>query len=84
MAWKSIKKALDLLGQDSASPRDTFRKAAKEKIISDPEIWFEFQMKRNLAVHTYRQENIESIVEIFDIFSAEFKALILKIEELDI
>ena len=68
MAWKSIKKALDLLGQDSASPRDTFRKAAKEKIISDPEICFEFQMKRNLAVHTYRQENIDSIVEIFVIF----------------
>ncbi len=66
-----MKKALDLLGQDSASPRDTFRKAAKEKIISDPEVWFEFQMKRNLAVHTYRQENIESVVEIFDIFSPD-------------
>ena len=84
LSWKAMKKALDLLGQESASPKDTFRKAAKEKIISDPEIWFEFQMKRNLTVHTYRQENIDSIIGIFDLFSTEFNSLITKIKELEL
>jgi nucleotidyltransferase substrate binding protein (TIGR01987 family) len=84
LSWKAMKKALDSLGQESASPKDTFRKAAKEKIIQDPETWFIFQAKRNLVSHTYRQENIASILEIFDLFSNELIALLKKLEELEL
>lgn len=81
LSWKIMKRFLDLQGQETASPKDTFRKAAKEKIIDDPEIWFEFQKKRNLTVHTYEFENLEIIIETFDLFSKELHSLIHKIEQ---
>ena len=78
LSWKIMKRILDLHGQETGSPKDIFRKAAKEKIIDDPEIWFEFQKKRNLTVHTYELENVEAIIESFNPFSDELKSLILR------
>lgn len=80
LAWKMMKRALMLQGQETGSPKDTFRKAALEKLIDDPEIWFNFQQKRNLTVHTYEQENLDSIIEIFDSFSTELKKLVGKLQ----
>ena len=82
LAWKSMKRALSLQGQETGSPKDTFRKAAKEAIIDDPELWFEFQKKRNLTVHTYELENVDSILEAFESFSKELKILITRMEKI--
>lgn len=82
LAWKTIKRALELRGQETGSPKDTFRKAAKEGIIKDRELWFEFQQKRNLTVSTYERDNLNSIIEIFDVFSRELAAVIKNIEDL--
>lgn len=71
LSWKLMKRFLELRGLESGSPKDTFRKAFEEGIINDPEIWFEFQKKRNLSVHTYNEENLDIIIESFDAFSAE-------------
>lgn len=80
LAWKTMKRVLTVRGEEPGSPKDTFRKAAKEKIINDPEIWFQFQEKRNLTVHTYEAVNLESVVAIFDKFSVELKNLIQNLE----
>ena len=50
LALKMMKKVLESRGQEVGSPKDTFRKAALEKLIDDPELWFEFQKKRNLHI----------------------------------
>lgn len=76
LAWKMMKRFLIARGQETGSPKDTFRAAALEKLIDDPEVWFEFQKKRNLTVHTYEQENLNAIVAIFDLFSDELSVLI--------
>ena len=76
-----MKRYLTARGLETGSPKDTFRAAALEKLIDDPEIWFEFQKKRNLAVHTYEQENLDIIIAIFDEFSAELKKLIDRLKE---
>jgi nucleotidyltransferase substrate binding protein (TIGR01987 family) len=76
LAWKMMKRFLIARGQETGSPKDTFRAAALEKLIDDPEVWFEFQKKRNLTVHTYEQENLDAIVVIFDLFSTELSMLI--------
>lgn len=83
LAWKFMKRFLEARGQETGSPKDTFRKAALEKIIDDPELWFEFQKKRNLTVHTYEQENMDDIISIFDIFAKEMNSLINKLEEME-
>jgi len=82
LAWKMMKRVLAMRGQETGSPKDTFRAAALEKIIIDPELWFEFQKKRNLSVHTYERENLEAIVEIFDQFSDELENLISRLQEM--
>ena len=82
LAWKIMKRFLEAQGFECGSPKDTYRKAALEKIIDDPELWFEFQRKRNLTVHTYEQENLDLIVSIFDAFSTEIHRLIQKLQEL--
>jgi nucleotidyltransferase substrate binding protein (TIGR01987 family) len=82
LCWKMMKRFLTLRGQETGSPKDTFRKAALEKLIDDPEVWFEFQKKRNLTTHTYEQENLEAIVNIFDHFSQEMAILIKRLQAL--
>ena len=82
LAWKMMKRALMSQGQETGSPKDTFRKAVLEKLIDDPEICFEFQKRRNLTVHTYEQENLDAIVSIFDSFSNELKKLIQSLKAL--
>jgi hypothetical protein len=45
--------------------------AALEGFITDPEIWFEFLKKRNLTVHTYKEEEALEVVSILPSFSQE-------------
>ncbi|HEX4069446.1 MAG TPA: HI0074 family nucleotidyltransferase substrate-binding subunit [Candidatus Babeliales bacterium] len=82
LASKMMKRVLATQGVDTESPKDTFRKAAVAKIIDDPEIWFDFKEKRNLTSHTYEQENLTAIVEIFDLFSAELDKAIKRMQVL--
>ena len=82
LSWKIMKRVLEHRGLEVGSPKDTFRKAFEEGIISDPELWFEFQKKRNLTVHTYNMANLDLIVDSFDLFSLELNRLIASLESL--
>ena len=83
LAWKMMKRVLESRGEEVGSPKDTFRKAVLEKLIDDPELWFEFQKMRNLTSHTYEQENVDAILEIFDVFSQELEKLIQRLGALE-
>lgn len=83
LAWKMMKRILASRGQETGSPKDIFRKAALEKIIVDPEIWFEFQEMRNLTSNAYEQEALDTIVAIFDSFSKELERVIKSMKELN-
>ena len=82
LAWKMMKRILTTQGVDASSPKDTFRKAALAKLIDDPEVWFDFLDKRNLTSHTYEQENVDTIIAIFDLFSAELDKVIERMQAL--
>ena len=82
LAWKMMKRYLATQGVEVQTPRDVFRQAALIKLIDDPEVWFDFHEKRNLTSHTYEQENLNAIVEIFDLFSSEFDKLIKRLQAL--
>jgi nucleotidyltransferase substrate binding protein (TIGR01987 family) len=68
LSWKLLKRVLNKQGVEVASPRDTFRKAAENMLISDVELWFDFIKKRNLTVHTYNLDMVAEIVAIFPSF----------------
>jgi len=80
LSWKTMKRILATQGVESTAPRDVFRKAALAQIIDNPEPWFSFIEKRHLTSYTYDQENLDAIVESFDLFSAELAKAIEKMK----
>ncbi len=73
LAWKTMKRLLEERGSIANSPRETFRMAALEGFIEDPELWFEFLKKRTMTVHTYNQNEADAVLSICDSFSEELK-----------
>lgn len=75
LSWKYMKRILAFRGIEVSSPREVFRAAAQEKLISDVEFWFEVIKKRNLTVHSYQRTVAEEIFQflpqfkdVFDLF----------------
>lgn len=82
LAWKTMKRVLAYRGIIASSPREVFRHAAQEKLIADPEIWFEFIVKRNLTTHVYNPAVAEEVFHFLPVFAKEFDKFIQKIKNL--
>jgi nucleotidyltransferase substrate binding protein (TIGR01987 family) len=80
LCWKIMKKHLENRGKIANSPRETFRMAALEGFILDPEIWFDFLVKRNLTVHTYEEEELAKVVSVLPLFSSEVQAFLDRVK----
>ena len=66
-----MKRLLEVRGKIANSPKETYRMAALEGFIKDPEVWFDFLKKRNLTVYTYEEKEAQEIIGVFVIFSQE-------------
>lgn len=82
LSWKLMKRVLEVEGLEVSSPKDAFRTAALNHLIDEPELWFEFQKRRDLTVHSYDKKNLELIVSIFNLFSKEMEKLITRVRDL--
>ena len=76
LSWRTLKRVLSKKGLDVASPRDTFRTAAQNHLLTHLEQWFDFQLKRNLTSHTYNDEIMDEVVSILPSFSMAMQQLI--------
>lgn len=81
LAWKTIKRVLGKRGIEVMSPRDCFREAARNNLISDPQTWFTFIEKRNISSHTYDEENVINVVSVFENFSVALDELITNLKK---
>jgi nucleotidyltransferase substrate binding protein (TIGR01987 family) len=79
LSWKIMKRILEEKGKIANSPREVFRMAALEELISDSEIWFDFLKKRNLTVHAYNQNEADEVLSVCECFSKEIKYFFKKI-----
>ena len=79
-AWKALKAELLRRGVDANSPREVFRLSAREGLIGDVGMWFDFVEKRNLASHVYREEDAKAIEAIFETFERAVLELIATLE----
>lgn len=82
LAWKTMKRILLIRGVDVFSPKQTFRAAAMEGLISQAEVWFDFVELRNLTVHTYSEETAHKIYHQLPCFEEELTNFIEKIRGL--
>ncbi len=76
LSWKTLKRLLNKKGIDVKSPRDCFREAALNRMISDPKEWFVFLDKRNLTSHTYNEDALNDVIKIFDDFSKALSEIV--------
>lgn len=79
LSWKTMKRLLEERGNIANSPRETFRMAALEGFIDDPEIWFDFLKKRNMTVHTYNPNEADAVIAVCASFSIEIKKFLISI-----
>lgn len=84
LSWKMMKRFLSLMGKEVTLPKAIFREAALANIIDNPEIWFKFQEKRNHTSHVYNEEEMNSVVSVFDEFSKELNKLIDKLDKFEV
>lgn len=82
LAWKTLKRVLSARGKDLNSPKTVFREAALEKLIEDPELWFDFTKDRNETVHTYNKKIANTIFNDLHLFDNEMEKLISKLKSL--
>ena len=81
LAWKTMKRFLNARGIEANSPKVTFREAARERLIDDPEKWFDFLKMRNSTVHVYSEEETISIFNKLSGFQAELDKLIKNLQK---
>ncbi len=79
LSWKTMRRLLQERGKIANSPKETFRMAALEGFINDPEIWFDFLRKRNMTVHTYVEKEALEVLSITPLFSKEIKKFLKNI-----
>ena len=75
-----IKKALYNEGIEVNSPRGAFREAARNGMIEDIKLWFNFLEKRNKTVHTYNELILKEILGVIPEFKSELARLIKILE----
>ena len=75
LSWKFLRRVLASRGIEVNSPREIFRAAAQEKLIDNPETWFEFIGMRNQTVHTYNKVLAEEIFASLPAFKVELDKL---------
>lgn len=83
LAKNTIRKVLLLRAQEvPITPKEVFRLAGLEGLISDSEVWFEFAKKRNKSSHTYNGEVAEEILLSLPGFLCELDLLIDKLRKI--
>ncbi len=83
LSWMTLRKVLIACGHNEAremTAKGVFREAAVRGLIDDPELWFKFIEKRNLTVHTYKEEVAIEVYDYMDEFRDEIVKLIPRIE----
>ena len=59
LVWKTLKRILKFKGLYVYTPRDTFREAAKQELIEDPLVWFEFIKLKHMTTEEYDSHTTE-------------------------
>jgi nucleotidyltransferase substrate binding protein (TIGR01987 family) len=83
LAKHTIVKVLTMRGLEVlATPKEIFRLAAKEGLISDAEIWFKFAKQRNRTSHAYDSQTAQEILANLPEFLQYLDLLIIKLKQL--
>lgn len=83
LAWKFCKKVLFFKGVIVNSPRETFRQSAINGLINNIENWFDYIAKRNITVHSYEDDILETIFPIIPFFLEDLNKLVDNLKSIE-
>ena len=66
---------------DGVSRKELFRLAAESQLISDVEVWFEYNKSRNETAHIYERKTAEDVYRAVIGFAVHARALLAALEE---
>lgn len=75
MSWKAIKRYLDFTGIGCMHPRGCFKEAYAQELITEEDVWLDMIEMRDLAGHTYNEDEIKEILEKLDKYKKAFTKL---------
>ena len=79
LAWKALQAVLSIHGVEkvkTGSPREILQLGYKHGFLDNPDVWLMMLKKRNLAIHTYNEEDLEELLMmIHDSFLPALTAL---------
>lgn len=79
LSWKiSIK----VLGLDTKAPNPAIREMAQNKLIDDPQIWFEFLLARNKTSHSYDEDVAKEVYREVERLIPELDKLLARLVSL--
>lgn len=83
LSWKTLKRYfIENQNTEEFHVKNLWREAAKQGLIKNPEIWFEFHKARNATSHTYNKKVAATVIAQAEKFSSELPDLIQKLESL--
>lgn len=81
LAWKLMQNIAQENSPNVYGPKNAIREAAQLGLITDPEKWFEYLKKRNLASHTYNEEQAKEVYMSTKYFVSDVDILIEKAKD---
>ena len=76
LAWKLMQSLAQENSPNVYGPKNSIREAAKLGLIENPEKWFEYLKKRNLASHTYNEEQAREVYKATKEFIIDVKSFV--------
>jgi len=77
LSWKMLKRYLaEESGVKEFNIKNLFREAARQNIIENIELWFEYHTARNLTSHTYNEITAEETYEVAKRFLEDAEKLL--------
>ncbi|MFH1645403.1 MAG: nucleotidyltransferase substrate binding protein [Candidatus Omnitrophota bacterium] len=84
LCWKFMKRwlAINISGAavDGVSRRELFRMAAESRLISNVDVWFEYNESRNETAHTYNAKIADDVYEAAIRFAVDARAFLISLE----
>lgn len=77
LAWKV---SLKVLGLEVSAPNPAIRDMARNGLIDDPQIWFDFLLARNKTSHTYQEEVAVAVFKEVERLIPELNTLITRLQ----
>lgn len=78
LSWKVCVRHM---GSQTTAAKIAIREMARNNLISDPQLWFDFIEARNQTSHSYDEDVAKKIIEIAKMLPAEALKLLEKLEK---